>query len=94
MMDARGRHQDGEQAQDQGVVRTRRHARKWPDYRLASVAWNPACPRPGERADTTCGTTGLGHGRGYPQQTRQRVPLRGRQRARVEGLSCADDTRT
>ncbi|PPT27787.1 hypothetical protein XaCFBP7622_16230 [Xanthomonas arboricola] len=47
MIDPRGRHQDGKQAQNQGVVRARSHARRWPDHRLASVAWNPARPRLG-----------------------------------------------
>ncbi|PPU18776.1 hypothetical protein XarbCFBP7610_12880 [Xanthomonas arboricola] len=45
MIDPRGRHQDGKQTQYQGVVRARSHARRWPDHRLASVAWNPARPR-------------------------------------------------
>ncbi|MFS8430539.1 hypothetical protein EIQ28_20875 [Xanthomonas campestris pv. plantaginis] len=45
MIDPGGRHQNGEQAQNQGVVRARSHARRWPDHRLASVAWNPARPR-------------------------------------------------
>ncbi|CCG37812.1 hypothetical protein XMIN_2803 [Xanthomonas citri pv. mangiferaeindicae LMG 941] len=49
MIDPRSRHQHGEQTQNQGVVRTRSHARSGPDYRPWSVAWKWCCPRLGSR---------------------------------------------